>query len=75
MLVDVEINTEEKCSQAAFIVARLITNNIRTIKRCRITNLANPHHDKEKETSVNIYVELKIYLIVVRSRTLIDCLF
>ena len=50
-LVDVEINTEGKCSQAALTVARLITNNVRTIKRRRITNLANYHHDKEKASA------------------------
>ena len=74
MLVDGEINTEGKCNQAALTVAGLITYNIRTIKRPRITNLDNRHHDKEKETSVNIYVGLKLYS-TVRSRTLIDCLF
>ena len=74
MLVDGEINTEGKCSQAALTVAGLITYNIRTIKRPRITNLNNHHHDKEKETSINIYVGLKLYS-TVRSRTFIDCLF
>ena len=74
MLVDGQINTEGKCSQAALTVAGLITYNIRTIKRPRITNLNNHHHDKEKETSVNIYVGLKLYS-TVRSETLIDCLF
>ena len=74
MLVDGEINTEGKCSQAALTVAGLITYNIRTIKRPRITNLDNRHHDKEKETSINIHVGLKLYS-TVRSRTLIDCLF
>ena len=49
----------------------MITYNI---KRPRITNLYNRHHDKEKETSLNIYVGLKLYS-TVRSRTLIDCLF
>ena len=34
----------------------------------------NRHHDKEKETSINIYVGLKLYS-TVRSRTFIDCLF
>ena len=57
MLVDGEINIEGKYSQAALIVAGLITYNIRTIKRSRITNLNNRHHDKEKETSINIYVD------------------
>ena len=32
------------------------------------------HHDKEKETSINIYVGLKLYS-TVRSRTLVYCLF
>ena len=49
MLVDGEINTEEKCSQAALTVAGLITYNIRTIKRPRIRNLDNRHHDKKRE--------------------------
>ena len=74
MLVDCEINTEGKCSQAALTVARLITYNITTIKTPRMTNLDNRHHDKEKETSINIYVELKLYS-TVRSQTLINCLF
>ena len=59
MIVDGEINTTGKCSQAALTVARSITYNIRTIKRPRITNLDNRHHDKEKETSINICVGLK----------------
>ena len=74
MLVDGEINTEGKCRQAALTVTRLITYNIRTIKRPRITNVDNRHRDKEKESSVNICVGLKLYS-TVRSRTLIDCLF
>ena len=74
MLVDGEINTEGKCRQAALTVTRLITYNIRTIKRPRITNVDNRHRDKEKVSSVNICVGLKLYSIV-RSRTLIDCLF
>ena len=45
MLVDGETNTEGKSSQAALTVARLITYNIRKIKRHRITNLDNRHHD------------------------------
>ena len=49
MLVDGEINTEEKCSQAALTVAGLITYNIRTIKRPRIRNLDDRHHDKKRE--------------------------
>ena len=59
MLVDGEINIEGKCSQTALTVAGLITYNIITTKRPRITNLDNCHHDKEKETSTNIYVGLK----------------
>ena len=51
MLVDREINIEGKCRKAALTVAGLITYNIRTIKRHRITNLDNRHHYKEKETS------------------------
>ena len=74
MLVDGEINIEGKCIQAAFTVAGLITYNVRTIKRLRITNLDSRHHDKEKKKSINIYVGLKLYS-TVRSRTLIDCLF
>ena len=58
MLVDGEINTKEKCSQEALTV--------------RIDNYC--HHDREKETSINIYLGLKLYS-TVRSRTLIDCLF
>ena len=52
----------------------MITYNIRTTERPRITNLDNRHNDKEKETSINIYVGLKLYLIV-RSWTLVVCLF
>ena len=55
MLVDSEKNTEGKCSQATLTVAGLISCKIRIIKRPRITNLDNRHHDKEKETSINIY--------------------
>ena len=55
MLVDGEINTEGKCSQAALTVAGLISYKIRTIKRPRITKLDNRHHEKEKETSINVY--------------------
>ena len=61
MLVDSEINIEGKCIQAALTVAGLITYNIRTIKRPRMTNLDNRHHDKEKATSINIYIGLKLY--------------
>ena len=61
MLVDGEINIEGKCSQTALTVGRLITYNIRTIKRPGITNVDNHHHDKEKETSIHIYVGLKLY--------------
>ena len=74
MLVDGEINTEGKCSQAALTAAGLITYNIRTIQRPRITNLDNRHHDNEKKTSINIFIGLKLYS-TVRSRTLVDCLF
>ena len=74
MLVDIEINIERKCSQAVLAVAGLITCNIRTMKRSRITNFNNRDHDKKKETSINIYVGLKLYS-TVRSRTLINCLF
>ena len=74
MLVDGKINIEGKCSQTALTVAGLITYNIRTIKRHGITNVDNHHHDKEKETSIHIYVGLKLYS-TVRSQTLIDCLF
>ena len=73
ILVHGETDIEGKCS-AALTVSGLITYNIRTIKRSRITNLDNRHRDKEEETSVNIYVGLKLYS-TVRSRTLIDCLF
>ena len=48
MLVDSEINIEGKRNQAALTVAGLMAYNIRTIKRPRITNLDNRHHDKEK---------------------------
>ena len=68
MIVDGEINTTGKCSQAALTVARSITYNIRTIKRPRITNLDNHHHDEAKETLINIYIGLKLYS-TVRSRT------
>ena len=44
------------------------------MKKPRITNLDNRHHHMEKETSINIYVVLKLYS-TVRSQTLIDCLF
>ena len=69
MLVDGKINIEGKCSQTALTVAGLITYNIRTIKRHGITNVDNHHHDKEKETSIHIYVGLKLYS-TVRSQTL-----
>ena len=74
MLVDGEINIEGKCSQTALTVAGLITYNIRTIQRPGITNVDNYHHDKEKKTSIHIYVGLKLYS-TVRSHTFIDCLF
>ena len=74
MLIDGEINIQGKYSQAALTVAGSITCNIRTIKTSQITNLDNHHHDKEKETSINIYVRLKHYSIA-RSQTLINCLF
>ena len=49
MLVDGEINTEGKCSQVALTISGLITYNVRTIKRPRITNLDSRHHDKERK--------------------------
>ena len=64
MLVDSEINIEGKRNQAALTVAGLMAYNIRTIKRPRITNPDNRHHDKEKETLINTYVGLKLYLTV-----------
>ena len=51
VLVNREINIEGKFRQAALTVVGLITYNIRTIKRPRITNLDNRHHYKEKQTS------------------------
>ena len=45
MLVDGEMNSEGRCSQAALSVAEFIAYNIQTIKRSRITNLDNRHHD------------------------------
>ena len=74
MLVDREINIEGKRNQAALTVPGLMAYNIRIIKRPRITNRDNRHDDKEKETSINIYVGLKLYL-TVRSQTLIDSVF
>ena len=74
MLADGKINTERKCGQAALTAAGLITYNIRTIERPRIRNLGNRYLDKERETSIDIYVGLKLYS-TVRSRTLIHCLF
>ena len=73
MYVDGETNTKGKCGQAALTVAKLITYNVRIIKKPRIINLDNRHHDKENETSINIYVGLKLYS-TVRSRIL-DSLF
>ena len=49
MSVDGEINAEGKCNQAALTVAELITYNIRTIKRPRITNLDNRHMTRKKK--------------------------
>ena len=49
MLVDGKINIEGKCSQTALTVAGLITYNIRTIKRPRITNLDNRHMTRKKK--------------------------
>ena len=74
ILVNGEINIEGKCSQRALTVVGLITYNIRTINWPGITNDDNRHHDKEKETSINVYIVLKLYS-TVRSQTLIDCLF
>ena len=74
MLADCEINIEGKCSQTVLTVVGLITYNISTMKKYRITNLHNRHHDKDKETSINIYFGLKLYSTVL-SRTFIDCLF
>ena len=74
MLIDGEINIQGKCSQAALTVAESITSNIKTIKTSQITNLDNHHHDKEKETSIDIFVRLKHYSIAT-SQTLINCLF
>ena len=61
MLVGGEINIEGTYSQVALTVAGLITYNTRKIKRSRITNLNNRYRDKEKETSINVYVGLKLY--------------
>ena len=74
MLIDGEINTEETCSQAALTVAGLVTFNARTITKKRTRSYSHRHHIKDRETSSNIYVGLKIYSMV-RSRTLIQYLF
>ena len=74
MLADCKINIEGKCSQTALTVVALITYNISTMKRHRMTNLDNRHNDKDKETSINIYFRLKLYSTLL-SLTLIDCLF
>ena len=63
MLVDGAINIEGKCSS-------LNCSRINNLLMSRITNLNNRHHDKEKETSINIYVGLRPYS-TVRSRLFI----
>ena len=74
MLIDGEINTEGKCSQAALTVAGLVTFNARSLKRNRQQNIVHRHHNKERETSTSIYAGLKIYSMV-RSRTLVQHFF
>ena len=55
-------------------VAGLVTFNARTITKKRTRSYSHRHHIKDRETSSNIYVGLKIYSMV-RSRTLIQYLF
>ena len=76
MLIDGEVNSEGNCSQAALTVAGLVTFNSRTLKKTQSRSLSHRrrHHKKERETSVSIYVGLKIYSMV-RSRTLVQYLF
>ena len=70
MLADCKINIEGKCSQTALTVVALITYNISTMKRHRMANLDNRHHDKDKETSINIYFRLELYSTITNTHRL-----
>ena len=73
MLTDGDVNVEGKCSQAALTVAGLVTFNIRKLRKTTGRSITHRRHKKERETSVSIYIGLKIYS-TVRSRTLIQYL-
>ena len=72
MLVDGKINIKGNCSQTALTVAGSMTYNVITITR--IMNLDNRYHDNQKKHQLIFMLDSKLYSIV-RSRTVIDCLF
>ena len=67
MLIDGEVNTEGKCSQAVFILSGIVTYNTRNLKGF-FHALNHCHHKRERETPVTMYICLKLYS-TVRSKT------
>ena len=73
MLIDGEVNMEGRCSQAVLTLSGMVTYNARKLKKST-RSLNRRHHKKERETSVTMYVGLKLYS-TVRSKTIIEYLF
>ena len=74
ILIDGEVNVEGKCSLAVLTMSGLVTYNTRKLWKPSSRCLNHRHHNKERETSVTIYVGFKFYS-EVRSRIVIDYLF
>ena len=74
MLINNEVNVEGKCSQAVLKIFALVTYNTRKLRKPSSHCLNHRHHNKERETSVTIYVVFKLCS-TARSRTIIDYLF
>ena len=73
ILIDSEVNIEEKCSQAVLTLSDMSTYNTRKLKKSNHT-LNHRHHKTERETPVTMYVGLKLYS-TAKSKTIIDHLF
>ena len=57
ILIDGEVNIEEKCSQAVLTLSDMSTYNTRKLKKSNHT-LNHRHHKTERETPVTMYVDI-----------------
>ena len=70
MLINGEVNVEEKFAQAVLTLSGMVTYTTRKLKEPPHT-LNHRHYEMEYKTPVTVYVGLKLYL-TVRSKTIID---